>query len=303
MKLKAKYWLPALSLGLLLFAAPSMPVAAMGVVSGPTVIYVHGFNFGVRRSDTVYCQNKSSCPSYWGSQDTSSPVVHVGYDGRHNPLRHGGTRGVTRMLQVLNKHCRRDQQKACRIVNHSMGGLITGYVVANYNRDNTYNIHYVSSIVSAEGGSELASVGDPILRVLSALTFGLTDWILQFPSAVRILAIGNARRAYDHNRNNGILFYHIAGHVKYRKIHPISWIFHGSHDTVVAMHTTCSYRDVKDFNRCGGQTITTGALWWKKKKTYAPHTGHKPHPRHNNYGVKVKHTEFPDKAAYTKAAL
>ena len=127
--------------------------------------------------------------------------------------------------------------------------MITGYVIAKYNRDNAYNIHYVSSLVSAEGGSELATAGNGVLRYVSYLSKGLSDLILQFPSAVRILAVYNARKAYDHNRNNGVQFYHIAGNVKLKKINPIGWILRGKHDTVVAMHTTCSYRDVKKFTR------------------------------------------------------
>ena len=94
-----KYLLPALGLGLIL----STPLMA-----GPTVIYAHGFNFGVTQSDTVSCQNKTSCNGYWSTQDRNNPVRHVGYDGRFNPLRFGTNRGLTNMLSVLNAHCRRD---------------------------------------------------------------------------------------------------------------------------------------------------------------------------------------------------
>ena len=295
MKLRMKFMVPA-ALGLgLLFSAPLM--------AGPTVIYIHGFNFGVKQSDTVNCQGKSSC-SYWDTQDRNNPVVHVGYDGRYNPLQFGSTRGLTRALSVLNQHCRRDQGKSCRIVNHSMGGLVTGYVIANYNRSNTYNIQYVSSLVSAEGGSELANIGDPILRTLNAFTLGLSDFFLSFPDAVRILRTSAARSAYDHNRNNGVSFYHIAGNTPFPwYLGFVNWVFPGKHDSVVAMHTTCGYRDIKKFSRCGGETITTGALWWKKKRTYSPFTGHNAHPRHSRYGVGTKHTVFPSKSAYTHSSL
>ncbi len=295
MKLRMKYLLPALGLGLIL----SSPLMA-----GPTVIYAHGFNFGVTQSDTVKCQNKTSCSGYWSTQDRNNPVRHVGYDGRFNPLRFGTNRGLTNMLSVLNAHCRRDQGKSCRIVNHSMGGLLTGYVVANYNRSRTYNIQYVSSLVSAEGGSELASVGSPILATLNAFTLGLANKLLSFPDAVRILRVSAARGAYDHNRNNGVSFYHIAGNTPFPwYLHPVNWVFPGKHDSVVAFHTTCGYRDVKKFKRCGGETITTGALWWKKKRTYYPFTGHRAHPRHSRYGVNTKHTVFPSVSSYTHSSL
>src|SRR5690606_5595378 len=130
---------------------------------------------------------------YWSAQDNSKPVAHVGYDGRYDPINFGSERGGPRLLAMLNQHCRREQGTSCRIVNHSMGGLVTGYVVANYNSDGRYNIHYVSSLVSAEGGSELANIGDPILRTLNVFTLGLTDWFLTFPSAVQRLKTSSAR--------------------------------------------------------------------------------------------------------------
>ncbi len=263
-----------------------------------TNIYVHGFRFGLT-TETPECHLKTSC-GYWGQTDSGRPVRIVGYDGRYNPLVHGDTRGATRMLDALNQYCRRDRGQSCVIINHSMGGLVTGYVIANYNRTNTYNINYVSSLVSAEGGSELANIGDPILRTLNVVTFGAADWLLKFPNAVSALTTSYTRGAYDHNRNNGVSFYHIAGDTPNWLI---NWIFNGDHDSVVAMHTTCSYRAVEDFTKCGGQSITSGWLWWKKTTYYAPHEGHKAHPRHSANGVDTSHTKFPDYAKYTGGSL
>lgn len=272
--------------------------AASPAFAETTVLYVHGFRFGLETT-TPACHLKTSC-GYWGNTDSSMPVRIVGYDGRYNPLVHGSTRGVTRLLDALNKYCRRDQGKSCRIVNHSMGGLVTGYTIANYNRSNTYNIHYVSALVSAEGGSELANIGNPILRTLNAVTFGAVDFFLHFPDAVRALTTSAARSAYDHNRTNGVNFYHIAGDTPHWLINAI---FNGDHDRVVAMHSTCSYRGVEDFTQCGGQSITTGRLWWKKTKYHSPHSGHYSHPRHSRYGVGTTHMNYPDIAKYTKSSL
>lgn len=282
--------------------APAPTPTSSGPASAPksaTAIYVHGFRFGLT-TETPACHLKTSC-GYWGKTDTTGRAIRiVGYDGRYNPLVHGSTRGVVRLLDALNRYCRRDQGKSCVIVNHSMGGLVTGYTIANYNRSNTYNIHYVSSLVSAEGGSELANIGNPILRTLSAFTFGISDLLLKFPNAVQALTTSYTRSAYDHNRNNGVSFYHIAGDTPKWYI---NWIFNGDHDSVVAMHTTCGYRVVEDFTRCGGQSITTGWLWWKKTTNHSPHTGHKSHPKHSRYGVGTGHTDFPDKGQFTGASL
>lgn len=287
----------------------SLAVAAgmffAGSAWGQTTIYVHGFHFSVAKTETAKnCQMQSSCPSYWSAQDNSRPVVHVGYDGRYDPVAFGSERGVTRMLQVLNSHCRRDRGQSCRIVNHSMGGLVTGYVLANYNSDRRYNVHYVSSLVSAEGGSELANIGDPILRTLNFFTLGLTDYFLNFPSAVRRLTASAARGAYDHNRTNGTPFYHIAGNTPFPwYLSFVNWVFPGKHDSVVAMHTTCSYRVVKGYNRCGGESITTGMWWWKKTTNYYPHSNHYAHPRHSRYGVSVKHLDYPSRSDMVRSSL
>ncbi|MCE9596690.1 MAG: hypothetical protein K8S54_01855 [Spirochaetia bacterium] len=292
MKLKA-----ALIAGIALFAAGSLQAV--------TTVYVHGFHFSVQKTETAKnCQGATTCPTYWGQQDNSTPVVFVGYDGRFNPIAFNADRGVPRMLAILNQYCRRDQGKSCRIVNHSMGGLVTGYTLANYNRTGTYNILYVSSLVSAEAGSELANIGSPILSAINVLTLGLADYFLNFPDAVRALQTSAARGAYDHNQNNGTPFYHIAGNT------PFPWylsfaelVFPGSHDTVVAMHTTCSYRTIEKYTQCGGQSITTGALWWKKTTNYVTHTGHYAHPLHSRTGVGVKHLEFPNQANMVKSGL
>lgn len=274
-------------------------------LSAETTIYVHGFHFSVQKTETAKnCQDQTTCTSYWGQQDNSTPVRFVGYDGRFNPLVFNSDRGVPRLLAMLNKYCRRDQGQACRIVNHSMGGLVTGYTMAQYNRTGTYNIRYVSSLVSAEGGSELADIGDPILRTINAITFGLSDYFLNFPDAVRALRTSAARGAYDHNINSGVGFYHIAGNTPFPWYLAVgNWIFPGKHDTVVAMHTTCSYREIKSYSKCGGESITEGILWWKKTRTYSPHTGHYAHPRHSSGGVGVSHLDFPNNANMVKSTL
>ncbi len=309
MKLKRKLWVPALGLGLLVVAAPLAPVAAMGELTGPTVIYVHGFNLSTKQLGTLECQFQVECPVYWETQDAREDnrlIVHVGYDGRKDPLKQGSTRGATRLLQILNNFCRRDQGQACRIVNHSMGGMVTGYVVAKFNRTNYYNIEYVSSIVSASGGSELASLGDGILKTITGFNPFvrlLLDKTLVFTDAVRILTVSKARKAYDHNQTNGVPFYHIAGNVKKSRFHPLSWIMKGKHDTALSMHSMCGYRKAATLSKCGGYSKLTGPIWNRKRKYYAPFEGHHVHPLHSKRGVKVKHSEFLSQQKYTVSGL
>lgn len=276
-------------------------VLGMGsVFAAPTTIYVHGFHFSVQKTETAKtCQGQSTCPSYWGVQDNSTAVVHTGYDGRYNPTVAGAERGSTRLLENLNKYCRRDRGQSCRIVNHSMGGLTTGYVLATYNRANTYNVLYVTSLVSAEGGSELANIGNPVLVTLNIVTLGLSNFFLNFPNAVSVLKTSAARGAYDHNLTNGTPFYHLAGNTSEWYI---NWIFPGSHDTVLAMHSTCSYRDVVAFSRCGGESVTTGIWPFRSTKYYSAHAGHYQHPRHSATGVAIKHLDYPNRADVSRAA-
>lgn len=283
-----------------LLAIGAFIASASAAYSVPTTIYVHGFHFSIQKTETAKtCQGQTSCPTYWGVQDNSTPVIHTGYDGRYNPTVAGAERGSTRLLDNLNKYCRRDRGQSCRIVNHSMGGLTTGYVLANYNRTNIYNILYVTALVSAEGGSELANIGSPVLTTLNIVTLGLSNFFLSFPDAVSVLKTSAARGAYDHNLTNGTPFYHLAGNTSEWYI---NWIFPGSHDTVLAMHSTCSYRDVKSFTRCGGQSVTSGIWPFQSTKNYSAFSGHYPHPRYNSNGVGIKHLDFPNRADVAAAA-
>jgi hypothetical protein len=271
-----------------------------GLFAAPTTIYVHGFHFSIAKTETAKtCQGKSTCESYWGVQDNSTPVVHTGYDGRYNPTVAGAERGSSRLLANLNAHCRRDRGQSCRIVNHSMGGLTTGFVLATYNRSNIYNVLYVTSMVSAEGGSELANIGSPVLTTLNIITLGLSNFFLNFPDAVSVLKTSAARAAYDHNLTNGTPFYHMAGNTPEWYI---DWIFPGKHDTVLAMHSTCSYRDVKDFTRCGGESVTSGIWPFRSTKYYNTHSGHYVHPRYSVTGLGIKHLDYPNRSDVATAA-
>ncbi|MCX7633928.1 MAG: hypothetical protein N2Z22_11415, partial [Turneriella sp.] len=108
-----------------------------------------------------------------------------------------------------------------------------------------------------------------------------------------------ARGAYDHNLNNGTPFYHIAGHTPHLLIDAI---FPGRHDRVLAMHSTCSYRDVVAFTRCGGETVTTGIWPFRTTRHYTAYNGHHPHPRFSTGGVDVTHRDYPNRTEFANPA-
>ena len=277
--------------------------------TGPTIVYVHGFNLATKRPVVqIACQKKSSCEVYWPGasraelQGKGRKTVFVGYDGRYDPTYAGRERGLTRLLSVLNANCR-GSGKYCRMVVHSMGGLITGYTMAHYGR--RYNITHVTSLVSAQGGSELANIGHGLdHRVVSPLArvFGTSsEAVLKFLDAVRILTTSNSRARYDHNRTNGADFYDVGGdaakslHWSYRWA--VNLIFPGDHDTVVAMHSTCGYRSVDKLTQCGGQTKTRwkwrGWKGWKRVRTrYSLYSQHHAHPNFAQGGESTSHVDY-----------
>ena len=88
---------------------------------------------------------------------TTEKRLFVAYDATLNPLSSGPTRGFTRLLEGLNMYCRRDREQRCRIVAHSMGGLTTGYTVAQIpDILDFYNIEYIQVLAGGQGGSEAA---------------------------------------------------------------------------------------------------------------------------------------------------
>jgi len=172
--------------------------------------------------------------------------------------------------------------------------------VANYNRNRIYDINYVVSLASAEGGSELANIGVGAIRVLAkaigGILGGLVADLALHNSALRALKTSYARGRWDHNRNNGILFYHTAGH--YPKWYS-DWIYPGKDDRVVAFHTTCGYRDIAGYSQCGGEKVRSCSwCFWQRKKNRSPFTGHKPSTSYSRSGVKESHNWFQTKNKY-----
>ena len=248
-------------------------------------IYMHGLK---PFNNLTSCQGQATCSKGWNAQlYKNSDTLHVGYWTLVNPTYSYNTSsrksGTVQLLGMLNAHCRRSQGKSCELICGSMGCYTISYVLATYNGDRKYNVTAVSALASAEGGSEVANIGTGLATaVVSALTniFGgaITNAVLG-ASAFGALRTSYARSRWDHNRNNGTLFYHKAGD---KGLWPFNWIWKGDHDRMVSFHSQCGYREIRKFSRCGGEKVKVGVF---KKRTIYPYTGHYASSRVSRYGI------------------
>ena len=259
------------------------------------VIYVHGFSL---INDNSACHDQTEC-EYW-PEPAADDYAIVGYDGRRDPFAAIPSSGSVRLLQLLNKYCRADQGQTCRIVSDSMGGLTTAGVVSQYNNSGTYNILYSNQIVSAEGGSEIANLGDLGVEILTNV-FGLgaipgVDELEVSRDGIDALATARARGGFDHNRNNGVLFYHVAANRS--NIFAGPWL-PGEDDTLVAYHSSCGYRQIAAFNVCMGQKVRTCSwCFWQRKKLVTPWDAHFMLPGVALEGVNMGHSRTHNTAEY-----
>ncbi len=268
-----------------------------GGVFAEKVIFVHGMSL-IESNEA--CQGQTSCDNYWDQIPEGIDHVFVGYDGRRNPFAAVPTAGSVRLLEMLNQYCRADQGQSCRIVAESLGGFTTAGTIAMYNQSGLYNILYSTQIVSAEGGSEIANLGDTAIEILK-FVFGLGDnqiaaAIEQSRDAIDALVTSSARGLFDHNRNNGAVFYHVAARKSIWIAEPF---LPGEDDTLVAFHSACAYRTTGAFNVCMGQKIRSCSwCFWQRKKWITPWDAHEMHPAVPNDGVNLQHSGVHNITAY-----
>lgn len=263
------------------------------------VIYTHGMN--LVESHEV-CQDKrmgeSNC-KVWKGITPVGDYVFVGYDGRRDPLLAEPTSGTVRLLQMLNKYCRRDQGQSCRLISESLGGFTAAATISRYNQNGTYNILYATQLVSAEGGSEVASLGDTaiaILRAVFGITSGPLDNLADSRDAIQALVVTKARSSFDHNRNHGTLFYHVAATKSIFLAEPF---LPGRDDSLVAMHSSCGYRQAGAFTRCMGEKVKSCDLcFWERAKNVTPWDGHRMHPLVPVVGLAIGHMQGHDDTRY-----
>lgn len=266
-------------------------------VQAEKVIYVHGMSL---TESNEKCQDQTSsavCP-YWETH-VNGDYVFVGYDGRKNPFGGTAASGSVRLLQILNKYCRKDQGQSCRLIGDSLGGFTGAGTVSMYNKTGMYNILYVTQIVSAEGGSEIANLGDTAIDVLK-LVFNLTgegaQSLIESRDAIQALVTTSARGLFDHNRTNGTVFYHVNAN---QSIFIADPFLPGTDDSLVAFHSSCGYRTAGAFQRCQGQKIRTCALcFWETPKLVTPWDNHKQHPLVPLTGFEAPHAKGHSDVTY-----
>jgi hypothetical protein len=272
----------------LLGALVLMQIFAGGVFA-EKVIFVHGMSL-INSNES--CQDQTECSEYWDEIPQGIDHVFVGYDGRRNPFASAPTAGSVRLLEMLNRYCRADQGQSCRIVAESLGGFTTAGTIAMYNQSGLYNILYSTQIVSAEGGSEIANLGDTAIEILK-FVFGLGDnqiaaAIEQSRDAIDALVTSSARGLFDHNQNNDTIFYHVAARKSIWIAEPF---LPGEDDTLVAFHSSCAYRTTGAFNVCMGQKIRPCSwCFWQRKQLITPFDAHEMHPAVPNDGVDLQHS-------------
>lgn len=272
-----------------------LSITFTGSLFAEKVIYVHGMSL---TESNEACQDQSACP-YWRTPPVGDHV-YVGYDGRRNPFESVSTAGSVRLLQILNKYCRRDQGQSCRLLNDSLGGFTGAGTIAMYNRTGLYNILYATQIVSAEGGSEIANLGDTAISILE-FVFNLSNneaaqGLKESRDAIQALVTSSARSLFDHNRTNGAMFYHVPANQSIFIAEPF---LPGEDDSLVAFHSSCGYRAVGGFSKCMGEKIRTCALcFWQKPVHVAPWDGHFIYPGIALTGLDIPHSEGHNQAQY-----
>ncbi|GBF51649.1 hypothetical protein LPTSP4_31870 [Leptospira ryugenii] len=263
------------------------------------VIYTHGMNL-VESNEA--CQDQRvgvpNC-NVWKGITPVGDYVLVGYDGRRDPLLAEPTSGTVRLLQMLNKYCRKDRGQSCRLVSESLGGFTAAATISKYNQSGIYNILYATQLVSAEGGSEVASLGDKaieILRLVFGITSGPLDQLADSRDAIQALVVTKARSSFDHNRNNGTIFYHLSAT---KSIFIAEPFLPGKDDSLVAMHSSCGYRQAGAFSRCMGEKVKSCDLcFWERAVNVTPWEGHRMHPLIPNTGLAIGHMQGHDDVRY-----
>lgn len=265
-------------------------------IAAEKVIYTHGMNL-VESNEA--CQDtrigESTKCGVWKGITPVGDYILVGYDGRKDPLLAEPTSGTVRLLQMLNKYCRKDQGQSCRLVNESLGGFTAAATISKYNQTGIYNILYATQLVSAEGGSEIASLGDTAINILRAvfnINSGPLDDLADSRSAIQALVVTKARSSFDHNRNNGSMFYHLAAT---KSIFIAEPFLPGQDDSLVAMHSSCGYRSSGAFSKCMGEKVKSCDLcFWERAVNVTPFEGHKMHPLLPNTGIDIGHMQGHD---------
>ncbi|MFH2096498.1 MAG: hypothetical protein ABIJ16_12380, partial [Bacteroidota bacterium] len=101
-----------------------------------------------------------------------------------------------------------------------------------------------------------------------------------------------ARSKFDHNRNNGAIFYQVPAYLDFNLFNPMSWpntLLPGKADGVVPFHSSCGYRVHESYSKCMGEYKTYGILWWRRTEYLTAWDAHRMHPAISIYGLNSDH--------------
>lgn len=253
MKLKLSHLI--LFLGATVFAVSE-------VSAGKYAIFIHG-----RGSNK--CSLADTNNTYWGAASSVTGGYtnrFVNYDSEYDPRTFSSCRGSYQLKVKLDAYCKIGQH-TCQIMCHSAGCYTTAYFAQRYPTYwDDYAISYVVFTGSAEGGSELANMGE-----------WATGWSMD-----EALKTGNARASsFNHNDTGGRMYYVNAGYNG-------NWLaatLPGEDDGVVAYHSACGINTTGSYSSCTGGTRYTNrrvlngayypvANWNTTKRGYnVDHTG------------------------------
>ena len=258
------------------------------VFAAKTVIYVHGFSYNPVNSSPYKEEPRGD---YWGTVQGQEVVyasaagvakrIFVYYDGfdeAYSWKRGNPSGGMKSLYTAVSKFCTGSNR--CRLVGHSMGGLLAAYFLSRYG--SSFNIDHAVALSSAEGGSPLATVGTYggiLPKVLSAAnnSLGVASDLKRMvnSNAIAILRPESVRAKWNHNDTDGKLIYMVAGSNKNGQAKIVlDWARHKAHDGVVPFHSECGYSAIStEFTQCGGQNVREG----RETKTYSPWNGRRVH--------------------------
>lgn len=181
------------------------------------------------------------------------------------------TTAVNQVVQRLDQYCR--SGNTCRLYGYSNGAAALSKALSVYG-NGQWNIAYVMTVGSAEGGSELASTG----------------WLAEVLGGCAMasqITTSNYRNGWNHHDTDGKPFYMLAGYKAFSGVKaPTSALLPGEDDGVVAMHSAGGYATTGSWNdacQSGRYAFHSAAYWCR---FYLDH-----------YAIKMRGVECMEKQA------
>jgi len=190
---------------------PAPPATPPGANGGRHTLYINGRDPGGTPNEW----------DYWGGARPGVDPIPVNWDGRQRVADSNAT-----VRDALDNYCRGDNE--CYLACHSAGCAQVGYALAMFGQEggaDRWNILWVATAGSAEGGSELAETPN------------------MFGEGVPLdqdLRVGTMRQLYAHDNTAGVKLFMFAG-AGYSDAHPSYGaggpFLPGDDDLAVAYHS------------------------------------------------------------------